>query len=428
MRFRGTLLVSLLAAALVMPELLRAQRAIDVTIDVVDRFFKAYDTEKSETKNVEPQLADLDGKISKFEQCKKDWEAAGQASGSRMGGFAARMAIRAKCGASDADGWRKDRQKIMDGPENAAASAGGFKLGEYRDLRDRLRNYASGDESGFSKSGLDVLKSKRKQLASLFGVEMQVAQAGGRGMRGPAVWNTDYAWLWISQLFAVQYLSGATMFEKDYKPGDWTRWQISTADNADETQVTERAFLGRTADKGEWWRLKTINNYKNGDEASADTVTLEALFKPDSTNEYVQRLVRMRGKLPGNSEPQEMLVPEQWSMWNMMGNLGFKPTKESIEGATVGVEDVKTPAGTFKAKHVRFGQGGGTIDWWLDDTAVGGWVKFAAVGDDKEAKYTMEMIGRGTGAKSELGVTFTPEAPAPATKTAPAAKGATKKP
>jgi len=406
MRLRAPLLFALVAAAsLATPTSARAQRAIDVTIDMIDRFFTAYDKEKSESKSVETQIADLDSKISKFEQCKKDWEAAGAASGNKLGGFAARMAIRAKCGSSDADGFRKDRQKIMDGPESAAAAVGGFKLDQYRDLRDRLRLYAGGDESGFTKTGLDILKSRQKQLASLFGVTMTVAQAGsasGRGVRGPAVWNTDYAWLWISQLFAVQYLSGATMFEKDYKPGEWTRWQISTADNPDETQITERAFLGKTSDKGEWWRLKTITNYKEG----ADTVTLEALFRADSSNEYVQQLVRMRGKLPGNTDAQEMMVPQQWAMWNMMGAFPYKPTKESIEGATIGVEDLQTPAGSFKAKHVRFGQGGGTLDWWLDETAVGGWVKFSAIGDDKQAKYTMEMLGKGIGAKSELGVTI----------------------
>lgn len=403
MRFRRTLWLGVLIASAGATMPASAQKPIDVTIDMVDRFFTAYDKEKSEAKNVEPQVADLDSKISKFEQCKKDWEAAGSASGSKLGGFAARMAIRAKCGTSDADGFRKDRQRIMDGPESAAAAAGGFKLDQYRDLRDRLRLYASGDESGFTKAGIDILKSRQKQVASVFGVSMTVAQAGsagGRGMRGPAVWNTDYAWLFISQLFAVQYLSGATMFEKDYKPGEWTRWQISTSDTPDETQVTERAFLGKTSDKGEWWRLKTITNYKEG----ADTVTLEALFKPDSSNEYVQQLVRMRGKLPGNAEAQEMMVPQQWAMWNMMGAFPYKPTMESIEGATLGVEDVKTPAGSFRAKHVRFGQGGGTLDWWLDETAVGGWVKFSAIGDDKEARYTMEMLAKGLGAKSELGV------------------------
>ncbi len=410
MRFRGALLVSLVCAPLAVPSPVVAQgKVIDLTVDMLDRFFTAYDREKSESKSVEPQIADADAKIKKFQQCRRDWEAAGEASGSKLGGFAARMAIRAKCGSSDDEGFQKEKRRLLEGPENAGASAGGFKLPDYRFLKERLQAYLGGDVGGFSAAGLELLKSRQQQLAGLFGVTISVAQAGGsggRGMRGPAVWNTDYAWLWISQLFAIQYLSGATMFEKDYQPGEWTRWQIATADNENETQVTERAFLGRTTEKGEWWRLKTITNHKDGDKVSADTVTLEALFKPDASNEYVQTLVRMRGKLPGNTDAQEMMVPEQWTTWNMMGAFPYKPTKESIEGATVGVEDVKTPAGAFKAKHVRFGQGGGTIDWWLDETTVGGWVKFAAIGDDKQVRYTMELLGKGTGAKSELGVTI----------------------
>jgi len=401
MRFRGLMVASLVAASAVMPKPVSAQgRVIDLTVDMLDRWFTAHDKEKSESKNVEPQLADLDAKINKFEQCKKDWEAAGNATGSRLGGLGARMAIKAKCGVSDADGWRKERSKILEGPENAGATAGGFKLADYRNLKDKLQAYIGGDESGFSKGGLDILKSKRTQLASAFGMSVQVAQAGGaRGMRGPSVWNTDYAWQWIYTLFAVQYLSGATMFEGNYKPGEWTRWSIKQADN-DETQETERAFLGKTAEGAEWWRLKTISKYSDG----ADTVTLEALFKPEPGNEQLQTLVRMRGKLPGNAEAQEMMVPQQYAMWNMNGAFQMRPTKESIDGATVGVEDVKTPAGSFKAKHVRFGQGGGTLDWWLDDTAVGGWVKFAALDNEKKPMYTMELLGKGVGAKSELGV------------------------
>ena len=120
----------------------------------------------------------------------------------------------------------------------------------------------------------------------------------------------------------------------------------------------------------------------------------------------MQQLVRMRGKFPGQTEAQELLVPEQWGMWNMNGSLGMKPTKESIEGATVGTESVTTPAGTFRAKHVRFGQGNGSMDWWLDETAVGGWVKFQAFDNEKKPTYTMELIGKGIGAKSELGITI----------------------
>ena len=65
---------------------------------------------------------------------------------------------------------------------------------------------------------------------------------------------------------------------------------------------------------------------------------------------------------------------------------------------------MKTAAGTFRAKHIRFGQAGGTLDWWLDESSVGGWVKFQATGEGNEARYVMELVGKGTGAKSELGV------------------------
>ena len=374
MRLRGFLLFAFLVAALSLPRPAHGQKVIDLTVDMLDRWFTAREKQKLEEQNVGPQLAEIDGKIGKFEQCKRDFEAAGAASGSRVGGLAARMAIRAKCGASDVDGYRKERQKIMDGPEAAGASAGTFKLDDYRLLTARLEAYLGGDESGFSKGGVDLLKTRQKQLAVAFGMPAAVAElagsarsmggtSGGRG-RGPDVWNTDYAWLWISQMFAIQYLSGATMFESDYKPGDWTRWQITTSDSEDQSQINERAFLGKTTDGGEWWRMKTITNYRDGDKIEADTVILEALFKAEDQEGAVQKLVRMRGKLPGNAEAQEMMVPEQWSMWNMRGSFSMKPTKESIEGATVGVEEVKTPAGTFKAKHVRFGQGNGTIDWW----------------------------------------------------------------
>ena len=417
MRLRTAVLLSLPLALAAVPASARGQgRVIDLTVEMLDRWFTAREKQQLEEKNVAPQLADLDAKIRKYQECKRDFEAGGSAVGGRLGRLGARAGIKAKCGGTDDAAYQKERSKIMEGPENAAASAGGFKLDEYRMLGMRFEAYLGGDESGFSKAGLDLLKSRNTQLATALGMPAAVAElagsgrsmggGGGRG-RGPDTWNTDYAWIWISQLFAVQYLSGATMFEKDYQPGEWTRWQITVAENEGESQFTERAFLGKTSEGAEWWRMKTITNYlEDGKIVEADTVSLEALFKPQDDEGATQQLVRMRGKLPGNAEPQEMMVPEQWSMWNMRGAFSMKPTPESVEGATVGIEDVKTPAGTFKAKHVRFGQGGGTIDWWLDDSAVGGWVKFAAIDNEKKAVYTMEMIGKGTGARSELGVTI----------------------
>lgn len=407
MRSRSALLSLVLFASTLVASPARGQgKVIEITADILDRWFTAHDKEKTEASNVAPQLAAQDAKISKFQQCKRDWEAAAAASGSRLGGIAARIAIKAKCGASDDAGYIKDRQKIMDGPENAAATAGGFKLAEYRSLRDRLQAYVGGDRGGFSQAGLDLLKTRDKQLAAAFGMSATVASgpgvSAGAGMRGaPAVWGADYAWIYISQLFAIQYGTGATMFESDYKPGEWTRWRLSTEGN-DDFQENERAFIGKPSDGGEWWRMKTIT----GDKQGADTVSLEALFRAEPGNDVTQKLVRMRGKLPGNTEPQELIVPEQYAMWNMAGSMGRRPTKESIDGATIGVESVTTPAGTFQAKHVRFGMGGGTMDWWLDDAVVGGWVKFQMFDDSKKPRYTMELVAKGTGARSELGVTI----------------------
>ena len=53
-------------------------------------------------------------------------------------------------------------------------------------------------------------------------------------MHGPGVWTADYSWIYISALFAMQYSSGATMFEGNYKPGEWTKWAMKSADNEDE--------------------------------------------------------------------------------------------------------------------------------------------------------------------------------------------------
>ena len=406
MRFRPTLLLSFALALVTVPSQAHGQRVIDLTADALERWLNGKDKENQETKAVQSQLTEADAKILKFEQCKRDFEAAGSAGG-RLGGLAARIAIKKKCGASDAGDMQKERQQIIDGPEGAGAQMAKMKLADYRNMKEKIQNWLGGDESGFTKAGLDLLKAKRPSIASLFGVSADVAQASsgksGRGMRGPNMYAGDMAWVWISQLFTIQYLSGAAMFEKDYKPGEWTKWSIVTEDDEDQQQ-TEKAFLGKTAEGAEWWRFKTITTYKEDDKTLADTIVLESLFKPEPGNEQLQKLVRMRGKFPGQAEAQEMMVPEQWGMWNLNGSMGMKPTKESVDGATVGVETVTTPAGTFKARHVRFGQGNGSIDWWLDDTAAGGWVKFVATDNEKKPQYTMQLIGKGVGAKSELGV------------------------
>lgn len=418
MRLRSAPLIAALVLGFATPAVARSQNVVEVTKDLLDHFLKGASAEKAEEDKVASQLADIDAKIQAYRKCKSDYEAAGAATGSRLGGFAARLAIRKKCGSTSDDDLMKDRRKITEGPEKAASDASDMKLADYRGLKDRISGWLNGDTGGFSKSSLDVLSARRAELSSTLGVSvaqagsaggvsMSAASGGGRMVNMPSVWTQDYAWTYIGALFAMQYSSGATMFEKEYQPGQWTTWQITDPSEPDSKQTMERAFLGMTADSSEWWHMKTTVTHEEDGKAVSDTVVLEALFKP--MGDQMKQLVRMRGKLPGNAEPQELMVPQYMSMVNMGGMFPYKPTPESIEGATVGTESVSAGNKTVQAKHVRFGSGGGNIDWWLSDEVPGGWVKFtgsSANGDKTTETYVMEMTGSGTGAKSELGIKF----------------------
>lgn len=418
MRLRSAPLIAALVIGLATPTVARSQNVVEVTKDILDRFLRGASAEKSEEDKVGSQLSDIDSKIAAYRKCKADFEAAGEASGSRLGGFAAKLAIRRKCGSTSDEDLMKDRQKITEGPENAAAKESGMKLADYRGLKDRISGWLRGDTGGFSKSSLDVLSARRSELSSSLGVSVAQAGApgggaamgmsggGGRMVNMPSVWSQDYAWTYIGALFAMQYSSGATMFEKEYQPGQWTTWEITDPNEPDAKQTIERSFLGKTADGGEWWHMKTTFVQKSDGKDVADTVVLEALFKPQG--DQMMQLVRMRGKLPGNPDAQELMVPQWMTMVRTGGLFPNKPTPESIEGATVGTESVSAGSKTVQAKHVRYGAGRGNIDWWLSDDVPGGWVKFTGASDDRDktATYVMQMTGSGTGAKSELGIKF----------------------
>ena len=218
----------------------------------------------------------------------------------------------------------------------------------------------------------------------------------------PGQWNADMSWMFVSQMFGMMYATGANVFDGGYEPGQWTRWTMKSGDDEDERYTVERAFLLRTADGGEWWRFRSVTVSGSGSRASADTVVFEGLFKKQGDG--VQQLVRMRGKMPGESEANEMMVPENMSSWSTLGGFGTRPTKESVDGATVGTVRVATPAGSFSARLVRFGGPGGKQEWWLTETVPGGWVKYQATQSDGDDAFVMELVAHGTGARSELGV------------------------
>ena len=132
------------------------------------------------------------------------------------------------------------------------------------------------------------------------------------------------------------------------------------------------------------------------------TIVIEGLFKP--AGEGMHTLVRMRGRMPGDTEANELMVPEHMTTLSSLGMFGSRPTKESVDGATVGTESVTTPSGSFTAKRVRFGGAGGRQEWWLTEQVPGGWVKYQVTPSDGEGSFVMELIRHGTGARSELGV------------------------
>jgi hypothetical protein len=391
-----------------------ADDRIEITEDVIARFLGAHQAEGAEQEKIAGELTDLDRKIAEWRECAKKFQAAGDATGSRMGGFAARAAMKAKCGASSEDGFLKDREKLMEQPAKVALSAGGFKGRQYETLTSRIVSFLSGvDANLFTEVEKSALAAHRDELLRALGSQVtgsgssnsgsgaMIGVGGGRGHL-PATWAGDAAWGYIGYMYGVMYLSGANAFEKPYNQGEWTRWQMSDSDTPDEKTIIERAFLGSTPEAGQWWRTKSIITT----EAGVDTVTLEALFKPLDPEWNTRQLVRMRGWLPGDKEPREMMVPQYLSMLTGNAALPFGPTPESVEGATVGTEMV----GGVSARHVRYagGAGGATIEWWLSEGVPGGWVKFIGTGGnsggEKPSTWTLEMVGSGAGAKSELGV------------------------
>src|SRR5438128_9226367 len=86
----------------------RAQNA-SITDEIITHFLTGVAAEKPELAKVGDQLAAMDQKIAAFRKCYKDMADAARAAGKNLGGIAGKIAVRAKCGASDADGMMKDR-------------------------------------------------------------------------------------------------------------------------------------------------------------------------------------------------------------------------------------------------------------------------------------------------------------------------------
>lgn len=210
-------------------------------------------------------------------------------------------------------------------------------------------------------------------------------------------------------LFSLLYHHGGYHFAglrtADYQPGHYTRW---TAPDAKEGDWFEKAYLKHEEDGKQWWRVHAKGKDDNG---KAQEVILEALFdKQDKSG--ARKILRMRAKLPNRPEAEEIPITEQnQASWVLRPSA--QVSEESLKGATVGTESVTVPAGTFKARHIKYAGTNGANEWWVAGKSVpGGFVQYAIEGQQRnkdtgktEPKRVVVQLlehGKGDGA-SKLG-------------------------
>ena len=174
------------------------------------------------------------------------------------------------------------------------------------------------------------------------------------------------------------------IWSRDFREGEWVKFKVIRGDG--QPFFVEIAFLKRLSNGDQWWRVRYI-------PSSGDKLAYEGLFSPD-----LGQLKRLRGK-SDDKAPQEIPV--------FQGSYvrPVRLTKESIEGATVGVETVTVPAGSFTAKHVKYGSvsGSGSVEWWISDKVPGGIVKYVIRDEDNKITTQAVLVSYGTGATTELG-------------------------
>ncbi len=186
-------------------------------------------------------------------------------------------------------------------------------------------------------------------------------------------------------IFAYTFsVGGLWVSETTYQPGQWTKFEMTEPDDNTKSTV-ERAFLKRTDDGKEWWRVSLTEG--------EDAWVYEALLSPDSS-----KMVRLRGKDPnGNIGEIPLTSTTVYSEPSEM-------SKESIEGATVGHESISTPAGTFNTAKVEYlsTTGDGKVDWWISNEVPGGVVKYQYLDSDGNIAWTSTLIATGDDATTVL--------------------------
>lgn len=210
---------------------------------------------------------------------------------------------------------------------------------------------------------------------------------GGPGAAPGVGANPQYMAMYTGMIFNYAFGAGGMVVSQvPYKVGDYTHFTMS-GDSGKGGSI-ERAHFAVDADGNQWWKVKYT------DTESSETTVLEALL-----DKGLQKMLRLRAKFPKDAEGHEMALDQQTY---------FTPPRQlspqSVQGATVGTESLTTPAGTFSARHVVFGSGNGSAEWWIAENVPGGTVKETSrQSGSSTPEMVMQLDRFGTGAVSELG-------------------------
>ena len=200
-------------------------------------------------------------------------------------------------------------------------------------------------------------------------IGQQIAPSANLPASGTTQWNqfmASQAQVFFNYAFAA---NGMWPAEAEYEEGEWVQYRVQTAEGGEAgIQTLRRAFLKTTEDGNQWWRVEA--------QQGEDTWVYEALLDPEKGE-----ALRLRSKDP-KGNVGEVPVTER-SVYQSPQRL----TEESIEGATVGEEQIDTPAGTFTAEKVEYkgGMGGSTTTWFLSEQVPGHVVQYRVEGTQNNA-------------------------------------------
>ena len=201
------------------------------------------------------------------------------------------------------------------------------------------------------------------------------------------------------------YQGGYYGAELAYEPTEYTIW---TSEDSPYGEVIERAFLKRTDDGMEWWRIEVFGEDPDG-QGDDTHLIMEALFEPVDDRRYIRE---MFVQYPDDDEPTDLQITEEDAdQWVIRAE---EWGDEELGRAFVGTEEVTVPAGTFTADRYRADaadpegveQEDILTEWWQAEGQVPGSIIKVEQSerDDDEVFQTLVLESYGTGAdRSVLG-------------------------